>query len=361
MDLDLDLKKAGRAVKKFWPVVLAVFILAFAVVFTKTKCEWPVFSANASFLVAADIQKTDNSVSVLNEQAAGTCASLCRSNTVLAEAAARAGSKLGPSQILAMMQIRQTVGSDLIGLTVSSRDGKAAADIANAVVETLLSRHIRLNPSVPVLITPVDKAVYSPENTPFLTAFKTGMLGGFAGVTLTVLIIFLAAALSSRIHTPCELEKTTGLAFLGAVSRSGAGAAEAGTLLRGALSGKAAAVVSPCENNAAEALAASFIASGYKTLLFKRGENLPGAPAGLDSAAAFPALDALKKDGDYILIDSDKPAAAALARNAVLAVPYGKTKLSEAVSLCKKLSLTGALTVGFVIFNVPDKDMSLFA
>lgn len=367
MNLDIDLRRAGRAVKTFWPVLLAVFAAGFLVLFLKERLEPPVFTASASFIASAGVKESASAPApTLNSEAVGTCAGLLESRSVLAEAASRAGSKLLPVQIQPMLQVKISADSDLVELTVTSRDGKTAAALADALIDTLAGRQIELTPSVPILVSPVDRAVYVPEKTSVSSTLKTGLLGGLVGFVLAAVVIFLASALSGRVRLPEELEAVSGLPFLGALPRkdSAAEAAELKTLLRGRLSGPAVAVVSPSKSvrgsAPAEAVAGALLSSGFKTLLVKRGANLPGVTVGFDSPAAVSALEALKKEYDYIVIDSAAPAAAALAGNAVLALGYGETRLSEAVSLIKKLSLAGAAVAGFMIFAVPEKDMALF-
>lgn len=221
----MELSDYVRILRKNWLLVVALTVLGLGVATGYTATRTPVYEASSTIFVST--------------QAGGTTAELAQGSSF---AQARINTYVGLSTApiildpvidrLGLTETSQTLGtkvsssaapnSTLINITARDPDPQQAADVANAVAQSLSTVVPELEPAsnqgaAPVRLTRVKDAEAAAHPSSPNLALNLA-LGALIGLAAGVGAAILRTSLDTRVRTPRDAEQITGAPGIGAIA-----------------------------------------------------------------------------------------------------------------------------------------------
>lgn len=201
---------------KAWIIIL-VGVVAAAVAFGYTKfMVTPMYQATTQAYVltkAEDAAVTSGDLS-LSSQLLGDCASLLKSRPVTDKVIEEMGLKMSSTELANAITVTNQENTLILNISVSNSDPYLAKELADKVRE-VGSEHVTEVMNLKALNTVQEALIPSSPSSPNI--IKNTVLGGAAGVLLTMGIIFLIFMMNDKIRNQDDVERYLGIGVLGAI------------------------------------------------------------------------------------------------------------------------------------------------
>lgn len=203
---------------RVWIILISIGvggILAFTVT---SLMITPSYASRMSMYVnnSKDRVETPLNINDINasQKLVATYIEILKSNVVLDKVIEEMGLSYSADQLKKMISASALNGTEILEVTVTSKDPEEAAAIANTLAEVAPSEIIRVVQAGDVAL--IDKAV--PEFAPIApnTVLNT-IIGLLLGGVLSCLVILVMAMLDTRVKGQEDLEKHCNLPVLGAI------------------------------------------------------------------------------------------------------------------------------------------------
>lgn len=221
----MELTDYIRILRKSWLAVLVLTALGAGAAAAYTFTLTPVYKSSATVFVstqaggtAAELQQG----STFTQARINTYVGLATAPIVLDPVIARLGLRSTASELAKDVEASAQLNSTLITVTVSSSDSSEAANIANAIAQSLSSTIPELEPasndgSSPVRLSRVRDA--EPPSQPSSPNVALNIaLGGIIGLAVALAASVLRAVLDTRVRTTRDAEQITGAPSIGAIA-----------------------------------------------------------------------------------------------------------------------------------------------
>jgi len=202
--IEIDLLKLVLILwRKAWAIILSAIIMggvAFGVTYNfiapKYQASIKVYVNNTSQVNSnATISQSDL---VVAKQLVATYIVTLKSRTTLNQIIAEAGLEYDSNELNGMITAAAINSTEVFEVTVTSKDAKEAALIANTIADILPNRITEIVENSSVRI--VDYAIIN--ETPVSPSYvKNVAIGALAGMVIAVALIFLQFVLDNKIHS----------------------------------------------------------------------------------------------------------------------------------------------------------------
>lgn len=224
----MDLRDYVRILHKHWILIAAVSLLGIGAAVGASVLMTPSYEARTQLYVSvrSDGQGSSDLVQGSNfaQQSVQSYVTVVTTESVLAPVVEKVGLDEAAGQLAGRVSASAAVDTSLVEVTVTDDDPVAAAEIANAVGDSLIQVvQDELEPttdgteSSPVKLTTVQSA-HVPE-TPVSPRIPLNLaLGALLGISLGFGIAVLRTVLDTRIHSLHDIEQVTAAPVLGGIS-----------------------------------------------------------------------------------------------------------------------------------------------
>lgn len=210
---EISLQEILELIKENWVMIVSITLLfvILASVFTLFFIDKE-YSSSTTLIVGkpegytSSVSDTANELRI-NQQLVGTYSEIAKSKSVMTEVNSGLGLDISDSALSKMIGVTTVNDTELIQITVTSKDPVLAATIANktaAVFMTNVAELMKINNLQVVDIAEVNKNPVSPN-------LKLNIAIAFLlGIVMSVFIIFIRETLNSTVKTVDELKKLIG-------------------------------------------------------------------------------------------------------------------------------------------------------
>ncbi|MBE5039514.1 YveK family protein [Ructibacterium gallinarum] len=206
-----------------WPVIfLSTVALGMAALLISLFLIQPVYVAGGTLYITGDVtavsgavkQNTNLSDLMLSQELAKTYGQILSSNTFFKTVAQESNTNYTYEQIQRLTSISNVEETGLLAISVSHTKPQVACDLANTI--------LRLAPSeIERIVVGGSAVIIDPAELPEAPASpnipKNTVIGAFAGLILSVLIIFLRDMFDHSIKTADDIENSFSLPILGMI------------------------------------------------------------------------------------------------------------------------------------------------
>lgn len=221
----MDLSDYIRILRKNWLVVVALTLLGLGAALAYTATRTPIYEASSTVFVSTQAGSTTAELqqgSVFTQARINTYVGLVNTPIVLDRVIGDLALDTTSDELATEVTASAAQNSTLISVVVKNPSPQAAADIANAIAQSLATVVPQLEPeaddgSSPVRLSRVRdaKVPLAPSSPSFPLNLAIGALVGLAmGVGTAV----LRTALDNRVRTPRDAEQATGAPSIGAIA-----------------------------------------------------------------------------------------------------------------------------------------------
>lgn len=213
-----------RILRKNWVVILATTLIGLAAAAGYSLTRTPMYESQAVVFVQSQAGGTASELqqgSTFAESRITTYVSLVREPVVVNPVITELNLNLSAGQLAQKVESSSPLSSTLIEITVQDADPVQAADIANALGESLAAAVERIDTPAgqdasPIKLTRVRDALasYAPVSPNVQLNLVLGVLVGLA---LGVGIAVLRAVLDNRVRSPRDVEALTDRPLIGAI------------------------------------------------------------------------------------------------------------------------------------------------
>ncbi|MCC4249441.1 polysaccharide biosynthesis tyrosine autokinase [Microbacterium testaceum] len=221
----MELSDNIRILRKNWLVIVALTILGIGGMLAYTSTRTPIYQSSSTVFVSTQGGSTTAELqqgSSFTQARINTYVGLVNTPVVLDPVARELGLQETGAQLSSRVKASAALNSTLITIVVEDADAALAAEIANAVAQSLAAVVPQLEPeaddgSSPVRLSRVRDAQAadrpSSPNMPLNLTLGT-LIGLAAGIGTAV----LRTALDNRVRTPRDVERVTGAPGIGAIA-----------------------------------------------------------------------------------------------------------------------------------------------
>jgi len=197
-------------------ILLAIIIGALAFVKVNYFTE-DMYTSRGTLYVSnissdANTNKLSQSDIMSSRELSETYKEILNTRSFLNEVATVVGDKYSWAEIKSMLTISSINETELLSISVVSKDPKDSYSIAQAILEKAPGKLISVFSSGQVTV--VDEAVYQKEPID-KGVFKYTALGALAGVVLGVIIVFLFHFFDNKVHKSDDIAKRYKVSILG--------------------------------------------------------------------------------------------------------------------------------------------------
>lgn len=197
-------------------ILLAIIIGALAFVKVNYFTE-DMYTSRGTLYVSnissdANTNKLSQSDIMSSRELSETYKEILNTRSFLNEVATVVGDKYSWAEIKSMLTISSVNETELLSISVVSKDPKDSYSIAQAILEKAPGKLISVFSSGQVTV--VDEAVYQKEPID-KGVFKYTALGALAGVVLGVIIVFLFHFFDNKVHKSDDIAKRYKVSILG--------------------------------------------------------------------------------------------------------------------------------------------------
>ena len=197
-------------------ILLAIIIGALAFVKVNYFTE-DMYTSRGTLYVSnissdANTNKLSQSDIMSSRELSETYKEILNTRSFLNEVATVVGDKYSWAEIKSMLTISSINETELLSISVVSKDPKDSYSIAQAILEKAPGKLISVFSSGQVTV--VDEAVYQKEPID-KGVFKYTALGALAGVVLGAIIVFLFHFFDNKVHKSDDIAKRYKVSILG--------------------------------------------------------------------------------------------------------------------------------------------------
>lgn len=216
-DIEIDVLELFHVLlNKFWIILLAGIIAGLAFIGGTILFITPQYESTTKMYV---LSKQDNNT--LTQQDMQTSlsltkdyAELIKSRTVTEGVIAQLNLDLTHEDLLKKMTVDSATDTRILSITVKDPDPYEACKIANAIRD-VAANHIKNVMDIDAVNVVETANIPDQKASPSIT--KNGIIGGFLGVLLSVVIILIAYISNDTVKTQEDVEKYLGLSILGMI------------------------------------------------------------------------------------------------------------------------------------------------
>ena len=216
-DIEIDVLELFHVLlNKFWIILLAGIIAGLAFIGGTILFITPQYESTTKMYV---LSKQDNNT--LTQQDMQTSlsltkdyAELIKSRTVTEGVIAQLNLDLTHEELLKKMTVDSATDTRILSITVTDADPYEACKIANAIRD-VAANHIKNVMDIDAVNVVETANIPDQKASPSIT--KNGIIGGFLGVLLSVVIILIAYISNDTVKTQEDVEKYLGLSVLGTI------------------------------------------------------------------------------------------------------------------------------------------------
>ena len=216
-DIEIDVLELFHVLlNKFWIILLAGIIAGLAFIGGTILFITPQYESTTKMYV---LSKQDNNT--LTQQDMQTSlsltkdyAELIKSRTVTEGVIAQLNLDLTHEDLLKKMTVDSATDTRILSITVKDPDTYEACKIANAIRD-VAANHIKNVMDIDAVNVVETANIPDQKASPSIT--KNGIIGGFLGVLLSVVIILIAYISNDTVKTQEDVEKYLGLSILGTI------------------------------------------------------------------------------------------------------------------------------------------------
>ena len=216
-DIEIDVLELFHVLlNKFWIILLAGIIAGLAFIGGTILFITPQYESTTKMYV---LSKQDNNT--LTQQDMQTSlsltkdyAELIKSRTVTEGVIAQLNLDLTHEELLKKMAVDSATDTRILSITVTDADPYEACKIANALRD-VAANHIKNVMDIDAVNVVETANIPDQKASPSIT--KNGIIGGFLGVLLSVVIILIAYISNDTVKTQEDVEKYLGLSVLGTI------------------------------------------------------------------------------------------------------------------------------------------------
>ena len=216
-DIEIDVLELFHVLlNKFWIILLAGIIAGLAFIGGTILFITPQYDSTTKMYV---LSKQDNNT--LTQQDMQTSlsltkdyAELIKSRTVTEGVIAQLNLDLTHEELLKKMAVDSATDTRILSITVTDADPYEACKIANAIRD-VAANHIKNVMDIDAVNVVETANIPDQKASPSIT--KNGIIGGFLGVLLSVVIILIAYISNDTVKTQEDVEKYLGLSVLGTI------------------------------------------------------------------------------------------------------------------------------------------------
>ena len=216
-DIEIDVLELFHVLlNKFWIILLAGIIAGLAFIGGTILFITPQYESTTKMYV---LSKQDNNT--LTQQDMQTSlsltkdyAELIKSRTVTEGVIAQLNLDLTHEDLLKKMTVDSATDTRILSITVEDPDPYEACEIANAIRD-VAANHIKNVMDIDAVNVVETANIPEQKSSPSIT--KNGIIGGFLGVLLSVVIILIAYISNDTVKTQEDVEKYLGLSILGTI------------------------------------------------------------------------------------------------------------------------------------------------
>ncbi len=221
----MDLSDYIRILRKNWLVVVALTLLGLGAAFAYTATRTPIYESSSTVFVSTQAGSTTAELqqgSVFTQARINTYVGLVNTPIVLDRVIGDLALDTTSDELATEVTASAAQNSTLISVVVKNPSPQAAADIANAIAQSLATVVPQLEPeaddgSSPVRLSRVRdaKVPLAPSSPSFPLNLA---IGGLIGLAVGVGTAVLRTALDNRVRTPRDAEQATGAPSIGAIA-----------------------------------------------------------------------------------------------------------------------------------------------
>lgn len=216
-DIEIDVLELFHVLlNKFWIILLAGIIAGLAFIGGTILFITPQYESTTKMYV---LSKQDNNT--LTQQDMQTSlsltkdyAELIKSRTVTEGVIAQLNLDLTHEELLKKMAVDSATDTRILSITVTDADPYEACKIANAIRD-VAANYIKNVMDIDAVNVVETANIPDQKASPSIT--KNGIIGGFLGVLLSVVIILIAYISNDTVKTQEDVEKYLGLSVLGTI------------------------------------------------------------------------------------------------------------------------------------------------
>ena len=216
-DIEIDVLELFHVLlNKFWIILLAGIIAGLAFIGGTILFITPQYESTTKMYV---LSKQDNNT--LTQQDMQTSlsltkdyAELIKSRTVTEGVIAQLNLDLTHEDLLKKMTVDSATDTRILSIPVKDPDPYEACKIANAIRD-VAANHIKNVMDIDAVNVVETANIPDQKASPSIT--KNGIIGGFLGVLLSVVIILIAYISNDTVKTQEDVEKYLGLSILGTI------------------------------------------------------------------------------------------------------------------------------------------------
>jgi tyrosine-protein kinase len=223
----MSVTRAVGVLRKRWYVVLAATLLGGIVAFAASSTVTPIYHSTASLyfsLTTATSGSDINQGSAYTQAQMLSFARLATSAEVLDPVARKLDGDLTIAQLRRLMSVTIPQNTVILDVRVGSTDPERAAEIANAVSDSLIDAVDEVAPdasdgAATVAATAIDPAVPAAFQTS-PNKQQDAVLGAIVGFLLASIAVVLMSALDTRVRSEAALKDVTELSLLGSIEQT---------------------------------------------------------------------------------------------------------------------------------------------
>lgn len=222
----MEIREYVAALRKAWMVIVACVVAGTAVGYWYAGTITPTYRSTAKVFVSLQRGDTVSELvqgSTYTQNLIASYALLAREPVVLDPVISELGLDMSPKALAGRITTSTPINTVVIAISATSVDPAMAQDIANAVSAHLTDAIDDVSPKDAAGTSSVAVAEISPASrptVPFQPNTRLWLMTGFVGgIGVGLAAALLLALLDTKVRTPGEIGRLTGLALLGSVSR----------------------------------------------------------------------------------------------------------------------------------------------
>lgn len=221
---EIDVKELFKMFMKKLYIIIIVAIIGAVVGFLYSKyAVKPMYQSTTSFVLSkANGQENIQTSAItqsdvtLNQKLVSTYREIVKSKAIAKKVIDKLGLDMSEDSFMKNISVSSKADTELILITVSNRDPKIAANIANSLVEVFKEKVTEVYKIENLAIIDVAEPSIRPYNTGIV---KNILLFAMAGIVLSCGILFIVFYFDNTIKKQDEIENLLGIPVIAAINK----------------------------------------------------------------------------------------------------------------------------------------------